>query len=223
MRSPRLRIARRGALQAGGELVAVSWPSTFHAATCSTRVEKRAAVAVGHLRSGRCAPRDAGGAGGEGRVRHGRRGFSSAASSSRFSTSTCARLRRAAFKLETGVLGGGTDKQESVPSSICGRNPSCCALFERGGFSSTNSSVPCPFAWRSFAASEAPFSERPGTHGEDRADPGRNAESDFLREQGGLIVGPGGGGWGGGGAHFASVAGPPGRAPGTRCISTTAG
>ncbi len=77
---------------------------------------------------------------------------SSSASESRSSTSTCARLSSAAFSSKDGFSVVAPTRR-IVPSSICGRNPSCCALLKRW-ISSTKRSVPCPLPRRCRASSK---------------------------------------------------------------------
>jgi hypothetical protein len=64
---------------------------------------------------------------------------------------TCDRLSSAAFNSNEGFSVVAPTRR-MVPSSICGRKPSCCALLNRCT-SSTNRSVPRPWLRRSFAAS----------------------------------------------------------------------
>ena len=71
---------------------------------------------------------------------------------SRRSVMTCARLISAAFSSKDG-FSVVAPTSVIVPSSICGRKPSCCALLKRW-ISSTKSSVPCPFDRRCRAASK---------------------------------------------------------------------
>ena len=65
-----------------------------------------------------------------------------ASASSRFSTSTCARDRRAPFSSKDGFSVVAPTRM-IVPSSTLGRNESCCDLLKRW-ISSTKSSVPRP-------------------------------------------------------------------------------